>query len=206
MSRQGRDQAMLPARWRGTPMAGTPESVTYLIVDGENIDATLGNSVLDRRPAPAERPRWERLREFAQDTWQQPVKGLFFLNASGGGLPMSFVRALLSMDYRPIPLTGSSDQKVVDIGIQRTLEAIAQRAGNVLLASHDGDFLPQIDRLLRSDRQVGVVGFKEFLNAGFADLPGLQVFDIEEDAGCFTSVLPRVRIIDIDSFDPERFL
>jgi uncharacterized protein len=187
-------------------MPGAPESVTYLIVDGENIDATLGISVLDRRPAPAERPRWERLREFAQDTWQQPVKGLFFLNASGGALPMPFIRALLSMEYRPIPLTGSSDQKVVDIGIQRTLEAIAQRGGNVLLASHDGDFLPQIDRLLRSDRQVGIVGFKEFLNAGFADLPGLQVFDIEDDADCFTSVLPRVRIIDLDSFDPVRFL
>jgi len=187
-------------------MSGTPESVTYLIVDGENIDATLGNSVLDRRPAPAERPRWERLREFALDTWQQPVKGLFFLNASGGSLPMAFIRALLSMEYRPIPLAGSSDQKVVDIGIQRTLDAIAQRGGNVLLASHDGDFLPQIERLLRSDRQVGVVGFKEFLNAGFAELPGLQVFDIEEDAECFTSVLPRVRIIDLDSFDPERFL
>ncbi|WP_199177298.1 hypothetical protein OG836_04005 [Micromonospora zamorensis] len=41
---------------------------------------------------------------------------------------------------------------------------------------------------------------------GFADLPGLQVFDIEEDAGCFTNVLPRVRIIDLESFDPERFL
>ena len=187
-------------------MPDTPESVTYLIVDGENIDATLGNSVLDRRPAPAERPRWERLREFAQETWQQPVKGLFFLNASGGTLPMPFVRALLSMEYRPIPLAGSSDQKVVDIGIQRTLEAIAQREGNVLLASHDGDFLPHIDQLLRSDRQVGVVGFKEFLNAGFADLNGLQLFDIEEDAGCFTSVLPRVRIIDLDSFNPERFL
>ena len=187
-------------------MPATPESVTYLIVDGENIDATLGNSVLDRRPAPAERPRWERLREFAHDTWQQPVKGLFFLNASGGGLPMPFVRALLSMGYRPIPLAGSSDQKVVDIGIQRTLEAIARRTGNVLLASHDGDFLPQIEQLVDGDRQVGVVGFKEFLNAGFTDLPGLQVFDIEEDAGCFTSVLPRVRIIDLDSFDPERFL
>lgn len=187
-------------------MPGASESVTYLIVDGENIDATLGNSVLDRRPAPAERPRWERLREFAQETWKQPVKGLFFLNASGGVLPMPFIRALLSMEYRPIPLAGSSDQKVVDIGIKRTLEAITQRAGNVLLASHDGDFLPQIEQLLGTDRQVGVVGFREFFNAGFADLAGLQVFDIEEDAGCFNSVLPRVRIIDLDSFDPERFL
>ncbi len=187
-------------------MPGTPESVTYLIVDGENIDATLGNSVLERRPAPAERPRWERLREFARDTWQQPVKGLFFLNASGGALPMPFVRALLSMEYRPIALAGSSDQKVVDIGIQRTLEAVAKRAGNVMLASHDGDFLPQMGELLGGDRQVAVVGFREFLNAGFSDLPGLQIFDIEEDAGCFTNVLPRVRIIDLDDFDPERFL
>ena len=191
---------------KGTLMSAAPESVTYLIVDGENIDATLGNSVLERRPAPAERPRWERLREFAQATWRQPVKGLFFLNASGGVLPTPFVRALLSMDYRPIPLAGSSDEKVVDIGIQRTLEALSRRAGNVLLASHDGDFLPQIGELLQGDRQVAVVGFKEFLNAGFAELHGLQVFDIEDDADCFTSVLPRVRIIDLDSFDPERFL
>lgn len=51
-----------------------------------------------------------------------------------------------------------------------------------------------------------MVGFREFLKAGFANLAGLQMFDIEEDAGCFTSVLPRVRIIDLDSFDPERFL
>ena len=187
-------------------MPGTSESVTYLIVDGENIDATLGNSVLDRRPAPAERPRWERLRDFARDTWQQPVKGLFFLNASAGALPMPFIRALLSMEFRPVPLAGSPDQKVVDIGIQRTLDAIGRRAGNVMLARHDGDLLPQIGPLLGGDREVGVVGFKEFFNAGFAELPGLQVFDIEEDAGCFTSVLPRVRIIDVDSFDPERFL
>ena len=76
----------------------------------------------------------------------------------------------------------------------------------MLLASHDGDFLPHIERLLHGDRRVGIVGFKEFLNAGFAELPGLEVFDIEEDADCFTSVLPRVRIIDVDRFDPERFL
>lgn len=36
------------------------ERTTYLLVDGENIDATLGTSILQRRPTPAERPRWER--------------------------------------------------------------------------------------------------------------------------------------------------
>ena len=34
---------------------------TYVLVDGENIDATLGTSILGRRPRPEERPRWERL-------------------------------------------------------------------------------------------------------------------------------------------------
>ena len=36
---------------------------TYLLIDGENIDATLGLSVLDRRPTPDERPRWDRIRD-----------------------------------------------------------------------------------------------------------------------------------------------
>ncbi|MGL5849240.1 MAG: NYN domain-containing protein, partial [Phycicoccus sp.] len=34
---------------------------TVVLVDGENLDATLGSSVLGRRPQPEERPRWERV-------------------------------------------------------------------------------------------------------------------------------------------------
>jgi putative heme uptake system protein len=185
------------------------DAVTYLLIDGENIDATLGQQILDRRPTPEERPRWDRLREFAGNAWGRPVTALFFLNASSGVLPTPFVRALQSLGYRPIPLSGRPDQKVVDIGIQRTLDAIGQRPGNVLLASHDGDFVSHLAGLLQSDdRRVGVVGFPEFFNAGLANLAhdGLEMFDLELDADCFTSVLPRVRIIPVDSFNPEPFL
>jgi putative heme uptake system protein len=190
----------------GSPPAGA--GPTYLVVDGENIDATLGNSVLKRRPAPEERPRWDRVREFAEGVWGQPVKGLFFLNASSGSLPMGFVQALMAMDYQPIPLAGQPDQKVVDIGIQRTLDAIAERSGDVLLASHDGDFLPYVTRLLEDGRRVGVLGLREFVNAGFPLLAaqGLQIFDLEDQAAAFTSVLPRVRVIQLEDFDPVRFL
>ena len=73
------------------PAAAAGERTTYLVVDGENIDATLGMSVLNRRPNPDERPRWERVREFAENQWGQPVKALFFLNATNGHVPMSFV-------------------------------------------------------------------------------------------------------------------
>jgi putative heme uptake system protein len=181
---------------------------TYLVVDGENIDATLGNSVLGRRPNPEERPRWERVREFAETLWGQPVKGLFFLNASTGSLPMTFVQALLAMDYRPIPLAGAVGEKVVDIGIQRTLAALEDRPGDVLLLSHDGDFLPEMRRLLSPDRRVGLIGFREFVNTGFAELAeqGLQFFDLEGDVRCFNALLPRVRIIPLEEFDPVAYL
>ncbi len=181
---------------------------TYLLIDGENIDATLGASVLQRRPNPDERPRWERVQQFAEQRFGNPVKGLFFLAAHSETLPMSFVQALLAMSYTPIPLSGAPGQKVVDIGIQRMLEALADHDGDVLLASHDGDFLPQVQELVGAERRVGMLVFREFMNSGFAAMmpQGLEVFDLERDVGAFTSPLPRVRIIPIDEFDPTRYL
>lgn len=193
---------MDPSRSSAVPL------LTYLLVDGENIDATLGNSVLGGRPSPEQRPRWDRIRDFAQRTFGRGVKGLFFLNASHGQLPMGFVQALLALEYRPIPLSGGPDEKVVDIAIQRTLQALAPRADNVLLASHDGDFVGEMAGLLRPGRRTGLIGFREFVNARFRELEpqGLEIFDLEEDARCFNVALPRVRIIPIAEFDPLRFL
>ena len=197
-------------------------SPTYLLVDGENIDATLGMSVLGRRPEPEERPRWDRVLAYCDKFATQPTDGpggearaLFFLNATSGHMPMGFVQALLAMDYRPVPLagTGSSDEKVVDIGIQRTLEALAQRveagaSAHILLGSHDGDYVPQVERLLTAGAQVGVLCFREFLNAQLAALEahGLSIHDLEADVRAFTSPLPRVRIIPLSEFDPLAFL
>ena len=181
------------------------ERRTYVLVDGENIDATLGNSLLGRRPAPEERPRWERVTEFAERTWGQPVTGLFFLNASNGNLPSSFVQALLAMDYRPIPLAGRADEKVVDVGIQRTLDALVGHDDDVLLVSHDADFAPHLERLLGGQRRVGIVGLDEYVSIQYNDLD-IEIHDLEDDVKAFNVPLPRVRIIDLDDFDPERFL
>lgn len=179
---------------------------TYVIVDGENIDATLGNSLLGRRPLPEERPRWERVTAYAQRLWDQPVTGLFFLNASNGQLPANFVQALLAMDYRPVPLAGRSDEKVVDIGIQRTLDALlGHDEADVLLCTHDADFVDHVERLMGGDRRVGLVALREYASTAF-DHIDLQVHDLEDDVGAFNVPLPRVRIIALDDFDPERFL
>ena len=188
------------------PVTGT----TYLLVDGENIDATLGMSVLNRRPNPERAAALGAGRATSpRATWGQPVKALFFLNATSGHIPMPFVQALLAMQL-PAGAAGRRlpDEKVVDIAIQRTLEALQDRPGDVLLASHDGDFLPQVTALLGGGRRVGLLGFREFVNLQFAELSaqGLRIYDLEDEVRCFTGVLPRVRIIPIDEFDPVRFL
>lgn len=186
-------------------MAEEPRT-TYVLVDGENIDATLGTSILGRRPRPDERPRWERLLQFATERWGQPANGLFFL-AANNELPMSFVQALLAIGYRPIPLSGAAGEKVVDIAIQRTLAELRGRDADVMLVSNDGDFVDQVEDLL-DGRRVGVMGFVEFRNNGFLQLAqrGLESFDLEYDVQAFNERLPRVRIIPIEEFDPTQFL
>lgn len=180
------------------------ERNTYLLIDGENIDATLGGSVLGRRPHPEERPRWNKLLSYMEETWQQPVNGLFFL-AANGDLPVSFVQALLAMGYRPIPLSG--DGKIVDVAIQRTAEALVDRDADVALLSHDNDFTPQMTALAEDeDRRLAVIGFNEFVASGLRQAPRIEILDLEYDVSAFTSVLPRIRIIDIDEFDPYEFI
>ncbi len=187
-------------------MAAKPAE-TFLLVDGENIDATLGAAVLGRRPAPEERPRWDRVRDYVRAVWDQPVRGLFFLNASGN-VPMAFVQALTALDYRPVLLSGPADVKVVDVAIQRTLEALAQRGnGDTMLASHDGDFAIQIQALAaQPDRRVGLLGFREMMSSALTDSDGVEFFDLEDDVGAFTVALPRIRIIPIERFDPWSLL
>ncbi len=177
---------------------------TWVLIDGENIDATLGSSILGRRPQPDERPRWDRILAFLSAQWNQKTRGLFFLNASTN-LPMSFIQALLALGYQPIPLSGDADEKVVDIAIQRTLQTLRDRAGDVVLVSHDGDFVDDL-AMLADGRRLGVLGFTEFRNAAFGEIPGIQFFDLEYDVHAFDAQLPRVRIIPIDEFDPAQFL
>lgn len=191
-----------------SPATTPARRTTYLLVDGENIDATLGGSILNARPSPEQRPRWERVLEYARTVWAaDDVKGLFFLNASSGTMPMSFVQALVAIGFQPIPLAGSATEEVVDIGIQRTLTALADREGDVLLASHDGDFAPQLSALVGT-RRVGLLGFPEFTSGQLQHLvdSGLELHDLETDVHAFNVTLPRLRIIPLAEFDPTRYL
>jgi putative heme uptake system protein len=183
---------------------------TYVLVDGENIDGVLYSSILGGvRPTPDQRPRWERVLEFVGSRFATPVRALFFFNVSRGAIPQSFVQALAAMHYVPVLLTQSEPgQKVVDLGILKTLKALEEREGHVVLVSHDGEFAPAVAALLDGRRRVAILGFRETTSIEYLALEaqGLEALDLETDAQAFTWRLPRIRIIPIDQFDPAQFL
>ncbi|GGF33746.1 nuclease [Marmoricola endophyticus] len=183
------------------------ERTTYLLVDGENIDATLGTTILRRRPQPEDRPRWERPIAHLKERWGQDVVGLFFL-AVNGEMPMSFVQALMATGYRPVPLSGPPDVKIVDVAIQQTLEALLDRDADVVLASHDGDFAPQMDALAEDDagRRLGLLAFPELVSGALRRVPDLEIIDLEHEVGAFNQPLPRLRVVPIEEFDPLVYL
>lgn len=189
-----------------TELAGRP---VFVLVDGENIDATLGSNILHRRPEPKDRPRWERVLEYVRKTWDSgDVRALFFLNATDMTFPNPFVQALGNMHYKPVLLSGPPEVKIVDVGILRSLDAIRSLDGDVVLLSHDADFIPALTPLLDGTRRVGLVGFREQFNSAYGELvpSGLEMLDLEYDLGAFNVTLPRIRIIPLDEFDPMPFL
>lgn len=179
----------------------------YVLVDGENIDWAIGDA-LGHRPSPDDRPRWERVLEYAGRWSGKEPRGLFFINASSGEYSVPFAQALRALDFVPLLLSGEG--KVVDEAIDLTLKAIAKREGDLLLLSHDGDFSASIAALLTADRRVGVLCFPERASSLLRDLAtdGLELLDLETDAKVFLDHvrLPRLRVIPITDFDPEAYL
>ncbi|AZR06855.1 NYN domain-containing protein [Trueperella pyogenes] len=184
----------------------------YILIDGENIDATLGVNILKRAPHPEERPRWDRVLKY--NPWDPDAEeegdGLFYMNASQR-TAMTFVQALLAIGWKPVLLTSEDPHiKIVDVGIQRTLDAIAvHRPGaDIVIASHDVDYLPQVSDLLDAGHRVAIICFREYLSAQLAELEdrGLKIVDLEYDVAAFNQTLNRIYPIDIDDFDPLDFI
>ena len=89
------------------------------------------------------------------------------------------------------------------------MDAISELdSGSVILASHDADFAPQVERLLDQGRRVAILCFREFLSTAFHELEakGLEILDLEYDLHAFQVTLPRLSIIDVDDFNPFDYL
>ena len=187
----------------------TAPAETFLLVDGENIDATLGGSLLGRRPAPEERPRWDRVRDYGRAMWDQPLRGLFFLNGSGQ-VPMSFVQALDAWTSAPCcsaaRRTSRSSTSRSSRRSRRSRSAAAATCCWPATTATSPRRSPSC--CATSDRRVGIIGFRELISSSLQELTddGLELFDLEDDVKAFTVALPRIRVIPIERFDPWALL
>lgn len=179
--------------------------LVYLLVDGENIDRTLGQ-ILGEKPKPAHRPRWNRIKDFIEKRYQAECKPLFFLNANEG-LPGTFVQALIGASYMPVLLKGPG--KVVDDGINKTLKALADKPRKnkaVCLISHDADFSEGMNSL-HENYDLSILAFQEFVSGELLKIPDLKIIDLETEVKAFDcSALPRLRVVDIEEFNPDAYL
>jgi uncharacterized protein len=190
---------------------GSP-AATYVLIDAENLDRTIGE-ILGRRPTGGERVNYQSLVSWCAERWPKPLRCLVCLNVRGEQVPegmLGFVQALRAAKCDVVPLYGRPDQKVVDIAIVKLLNALAGvSAANVVLGSHDGeDFAVHVAPLLAPGRSVAVLGFREYFSQRFRELvpQGLQMFDLEYDARALPQRLPRLVPIPVDEFDPKAFL
>jgi uncharacterized protein len=193
-------------------MSPAPNAATYVLIDAENLDRTIGE-ILGRRPSPGERVNYQSLVSFCSERWAKPLRCLVCLNVRGEQIPepmLGFVQALRAAKCDVVPLYGRTDQKVVDLAIVKLLNALKEHASaNVILGSHDGeDFAAHVGALLGGTRSVAVLGFREFMSQKFRELQGqgLQILDLEYDARALAQRLPRLVPIKVDEFDPLAFL
>jgi uncharacterized protein len=190
-----------------------PPAASYVLIDAENVDWAV-SAVIGRKPESQDRVQFDRLVAFCESQFPGPVRCLVVLNARGEQLPdvmFGFVRALKSAGCEVVLLHGRPEQKVVDEGILKLLQAIrTQRPGAaVVLASHDGsDFADALRPLLEEKRQVAVLGLREHMSQRFRELvpSGLKILDLELNARAFLRPLPRVLPVHVDEFDPGLFL
>ena len=114
------------------------------------------------------------------------------------------------MHYVPVLLHAGSEtgQKVVDLGILKTLKALETREGHVVLVEATTGSSRRGRPLLDGRRRVAILGFRETTSIEYVALEaqGLETLDLETDAQAFTWRLPRIRVIPIDQFDPAQFL
>lgn len=186
--------------------------LVYLLVDGENIDRTLGQ-IISQKPSPEQRPRWDKIRNFVEKKFQAKCRALFFLNATAQ-IPGTFIQALKATKYIPIPLSGPESVKVVDVGIIKTLEALREQECDptetlppVVLVSHDADFKEAFSALEHRER--AILAFQEYVSGEYLDIPGLKIYDLEDTVCAFkegSDPLPRTRTISIDEFDPMKYI
>lgn len=199
---------------------GAPPAKTrglLVLVDLENIDGALAEIIQPKPLNRQTRPDWNKLREFVE---QRAHDGLFVIKAflQDGEKEKGFAGYLRSIGFEAVLLQREPrleephrQRSVVDEAICKNLAAVRDRRVDILVVSHDGDYYDDLEVLHESDpeRQVGVVGFVELMNARYST-QWIERIDLEREVGAFDYRLPNrstpVTVTRVDDYDPSASL
>ena len=205
-----------------------PSLPLIVVIDSENIDGHLFKMhnpngtegvELDRN----NRMDWMKLRDWirstsgTQSTLIAPFFSYFESDEVKRNKVMAFADFLRRNGFDPREIKREGDRQVVDEAIIKMLSSLTRRPANVLLVSHDGGYLPSLNRLHESHSRDGkgrivLAGFPEQMNVSYQGLGWLKLLDLEHDMKVFNYQLPsrndrNLRATNsIDDFDAEDFL
>ena len=186
-------------------MKKTFDRTAHFFIDGPNIDATLGTEILERKPQPAERPRWDRVRDVAHAHYQVG-RLCFVLNGDTFDYQRSpFYRALKHMGYN-VATPSSEDwckaegddpvDEFIKGQLQRLVPLVKKgEVAGVLIATHDHGYAAALGEILAGGGYVYVVGFKELMAPAIVDLrdKGAVLLDLQHDFCAFDAGPDRPR-------------
>lgn len=173
-------------------------SYARLFVDGPNMDMVLGSNILGRRPWPEERPRWNRVADFARGKLQV-AKPTFVLNgnqfANGSTGLLAFRLALRDHMGYDVSCPCGDGTDPVDQYILQQLKTIArsEEPCSVAVMTHDHGYAPDLRKIMALGATVWVIGFPEEMSPQLLALRsrGAIILDLEHDLSAFDIPLPR---------------
>ena len=194
-----------PAISEGVLDTARPPRSVLVLVDVENIDATLKSDFLCSDPSnSAVKPRWDAVSRFAADLAAGgPVKLIpvvqfresqigfvQFWRQGLGAIPI----VLYTEDHRDQDAR-KKRRPVVDDAIIKVIAAIRERVCDVVIVSNDGGYFSHLDAL-RADgfdreRRFHVIGFADTMNRVYSQAGWVQIHDLQRDVGAFNTDLPR---------------
>ncbi len=183
-----------------------PSLPLIVVIDSENIDGHLFKMhnpngtegvELDRN----NRMDWMKLRDWirstsgTQSTLIAPFFSYFESDEVKRNKVMAFADFLRRNGFDPREIKREGDRQVVDEAIIKMLSSLTRRPANVLLVSHDGGYLPSLNRLYESYSRDGkgrivLAGFLEQVNVSYQGLGWLKLLDLEHDMKVFNYQLP----------------
>lgn len=212
----------------------TADPDVVVLVDGENIHMTLMDIFNGSGEGRSKHEvQWDRVLDWLRSQYGRKTQINFLFFVQYRDATMSVVSALQKKYpwITPVPLQPESDKKspnkmrsVVDDAINATIARLRKTwgskseldekcwDGDLYVFSHDNDFLEEMQHLDRVRRtaggagKIGVVGFKEQMSGDYLRSSFVSVIDLEYDMEAFLYALPRPKPVDVDQYDPAKFL